>query len=910
MPEKISKSNSLNRCKFCGWKFPNDLLEKLDEISDPLFCELCGAEIRYNNVKSQENDEIIKSKSEIDLNGSINKSNGSVWKGFYETIKKFVSENEIGEIQERLTKKQKEHITRVYKDSDFPKIFKENFIIVFARIIYFELKKLKSTANLKNSKRKLTKAELKTLTEGLKPIAKKDIKAEFLKNLHKISQNDFKKWLKKLQVKLKSSPTYYNDFITYIQWLIIIIAKIVSELWDKTNLPKFEQTILKDLKNYFYSFYFTKNNIKNEPKDQENIKKNSKQIDYVLLNYKYRQIKLKQEIEEEFEISGTTREVLSEISKRYYDKGDSLVAFMPDGRLFPLEEIHSEWLKKNGYNKDSFIFVVPQKYMNELTPLFDEASEQRLKLELDRFLSKIITVLDGMTFDEIITTDEGIEITRRIELFDNKITIKEKVEGGAWVKKKIYGMNALSLLFGMNEEFIHVTKDRIHQGKQVGIIEDSLFKVYIELQTKIFQKGVNVDIISEKISNAFYEYIKVVYSSQYNEDPLYYTLLEFSAGLRLVLYNAGLISSPTYEGLSELNLHNRMLNNLRGIISRHRIRSAEEVKTNLYVELYAEMMNKYSDVLTDSGLINLFNYHFKRLFNEIQSELIPSYADNTIRGEFIKEILKIFPEGIFISRGSLSKILFGDKYYFNRKFIIEERIDMAVHSVIYERIEENIINLDLDDFDFFTSLLSENQLKSIKEDILKIISVFKKFYSGDRTSIKEEFTKKVLEQLFNNPNSPYKDIKVESAWPDWLLGPTGYGLELDGLVKEADFAFEMNGPYHNNPELIAKMFSISLEEAQKKVQAVQVKDQIKIDRCKDQGIDLLIFVYTMDYEKIVEICCKYFADLVNSKNGENVDWRDFYIDWVGILKGVRQIRMESLIRRFNIRHNLEEFEDL
>ncbi len=269
MIEKKPQNNSLNRCKFCGWKFPNDLVEKVNEKSDSLFCELCGAEIRYNNVKNQEEDEIIESKSDIDSSGSADKSKSSPWKRFYETMKKFVIETEGGEVQEGLTKRQKESIARVFKDDDFPKIFKENFIIVFARITYFEIKKLKSTVNLNNSKRKLTKAELKALTERLKPIAKKDIKAEFLKDLHKISQNDFKKWLKKLQVKLKSSPTYYHDFITYIQWLIIIIAKIVSELWDKTNLPKFEQTILEDLKNYFYSFYFTKNNIKNEPEDQK-----------------------------------------------------------------------------------------------------------------------------------------------------------------------------------------------------------------------------------------------------------------------------------------------------------------------------------------------------------------------------------------------------------------------------------------------------------------------------------------------------------------------------------------------------------------------------------------------------------------------------------------------------------------
>ena len=265
MIEKKPQNISLNRCKFCGWKIPNDLVEKLCENSDPLFCELCGAEIKYERVENQENHELIKTKSEIELRISSDKLKSPLWKRFYETIKKFILENEEGEFQERLTKKQNKYITRVYKDPDFPQIFKSNFIIVFARITYFELNKLQSTANLKNSKRNLTKVELKTLTERLNPIAKKDIKAEFLKDLHKISQNDFRKWLIKLQVKLESSPTYYHDFITYIQWLITIIAKIVSELWDKTNLPKFEQTILEDLKNYFY----TKNNIKNDPEESE-----------------------------------------------------------------------------------------------------------------------------------------------------------------------------------------------------------------------------------------------------------------------------------------------------------------------------------------------------------------------------------------------------------------------------------------------------------------------------------------------------------------------------------------------------------------------------------------------------------------------------------------------------------------
>jgi len=191
---------------------------------------------------------------------------------------------------------------------------------------------------------------------------------------------------------------------------------------------------------------------------------------------------------------------------------------------------------------------------------------------------------------------------------------------------------------------------------------------------------------------------------------------------------------------------------------------------------------------------------------------------------------------------------------------------------------------------FFTSLLSDRQLESIKKAILKTTSIFKRFYSGDKSSIKEEYTKKVFDQLFNNPQSPYKDIKVESVWPDWLVGPTGRRLELDGLVEEADFAFEMNGPYHNSPNLIAKMFGISLAEATKRVQAVQVKDQIKVDGCKNRGIDLLILDYKMDYKDIVELCSKYFTDLVNRKfPGENINWRDFHIDWRGILNDVKRL---------------------
>ena len=192
--------------------------------------------------------------------------------------------------------------------------------------------------------------------------------------------------------------------------------------------------------------------------------------------------------------------------------------------------------------------------------------------------------------------------------------------------------------------------------------------------------------------------------------------------------------------------------------------------------------------------------------------------------------------------------------------------------------------------------------------------MFKKIYSGDKTSIGEEFAKKVLEYLFNNPHSPFKDIIVQSIWPDWLVSPSGHVLELDAYVEEAAFAMEFNGPYHNNPELISKMFGITIGDARAKVAAVAAKDKLKSEACRKRGIDLLVLKYSLSYEEIFEVCCRFVADLFNRRNAdssERVDWRDFNIDWREILSSVKRIRVENILKRFNIRQVLnEEFEDI
>jgi len=125
---------------------------------------------------------------------------------------------------------------------------------VISRLIYFFIREWEQENKADVRRMSLNQSILTYLASKLKPILDKKIGRAFLKNLHKISTEEFDNLLKKLQKKLKLDQEYRTYFINFLIWLKRIIFRLVSEMWDMKNLPKLQATILKDLKSYsFYS---------------------------------------------------------------------------------------------------------------------------------------------------------------------------------------------------------------------------------------------------------------------------------------------------------------------------------------------------------------------------------------------------------------------------------------------------------------------------------------------------------------------------------------------------------------------------------------------------------------------------------------------------------------------------------
>jgi len=214
-------------CNYCGWKIPHDFIQKINENAGSLFCEFCGIEIElnFNNTSEKDNGENLK---------SINKSN--------------VSENS------NLKKSQKYSVRLIIKDENFPKIFKENLIIVISRLIYTCIRRWEKETNTIASRVTITKSSFYNLACKIKPIIDRKISNNFLGNLHQIDIEEFEDWLRLLQNKLHSDESYLNHFKCFLLWLIKIVIKLISEMWEMKNIPTFHSTILKDLKNYNFSF--------------------------------------------------------------------------------------------------------------------------------------------------------------------------------------------------------------------------------------------------------------------------------------------------------------------------------------------------------------------------------------------------------------------------------------------------------------------------------------------------------------------------------------------------------------------------------------------------------------------------------------------------------------------------------
>jgi hypothetical protein len=109
--------------------------------------------------------------------------------------------------------------------------------------------------------------------------------------------------------------------------------------------------------------------------------------------------------------------------------------------------------------------------------------------------------------------------------------------------------------------------------------------------------------------------------------------------------------------------------------------------------------------------------------------------------------------------------------------------------------------------------------------------------------------------------------------PDIINPLTNYKLELDGFNSEINFAFEYQGPHHYK-----KCY-------RKKLETQLFKDNIKVCRCKDLNIKLLIIPTIPDLLPVRNVC-KFLIDSLN-KLGINLvtDIPDFRDTMRKILRG-------------------------
>lgn len=110
-------------------------------------------------------------------------------------------------------------------------------------------------------------------------------------------------------------------------------------------------------------------------------------------------------------------------------------------------------------------------------------------------------------------------------------------------------------------------------------------------------------------------------------------------------------------------------------------------------------------------------------------------------------------------------------------------------------------------------------------------------FTDDRTSLKcEARCRWILENKFRKP--------FKKARPSFLRNPkTGRNLEVDMYNEELKLAVEYNGAQHYQ-------FTPKYHRSELDFQYQQEKDALKVARCKEQGIQLIVVPYTVGYKRL------------------------------------------------------------
>ena len=279
---------------------------------------------------------------------------------------------------------------------------------------------------------------------------------------------------------------------------------------------------------------------------------------------------------------------------------------------------------------------------------------------------------------------------------------------------------------------------------------------------------------------------------------------------------------------------------------------------NLYGKVTSALLYKETGISDSAYKHHFKNKPFKEILKEIGIPLKKNQHGKWTKEEAIVEIMKIKEEFGYVSKPLIEK--YGEV---NTKVI--QRIWGNFANMYTElglkRHPSGIISTDEELLDELKRLYKEFGV--VNCTIIVNESKFSKFAFTNRfggipnalrlAGIKNPKSGGSIEAAYTiNKYAEYlkDEPKFEQTFP-WLINPeTGMRLRIDGYFPKYKIGIEYNGPQHYHP---IKMYC----ETEKEVKHRKHLDQLKINLCKEHGIEIITVHYK---DKVTE---EYIKNTIN-----------------------------------------------
>lgn len=229
----VEDSSGYQQCRFCNSTFSDEILKKIEDQKDDVYCESCGdIIIRVQNKYHFDPLDITENKPKRNIDDT-----------------QMIHQKELKPNPDALNFP----IGRIFYDKDFSLTFKSNFVIVFSRQVCYAALRLEQKGEIELGCSEIPENVMNDLYMSTRHIQDRRINADFLTNLRKISKEEFENNLEKLQTKIQSNHQYLEDFHVYTRWLIRKVYLIITDGVSKNELLKIDLTIFRDLKVFFES---------------------------------------------------------------------------------------------------------------------------------------------------------------------------------------------------------------------------------------------------------------------------------------------------------------------------------------------------------------------------------------------------------------------------------------------------------------------------------------------------------------------------------------------------------------------------------------------------------------------------------------------------------------------------------